>query len=55
MPLTKVLAKKAYTGFVYFTKKLCGSDFLEKFRDGTVNFDIFDYTAEYIPQYRYYR
>ena len=51
----KYLAKKAYTGFVYFTKKLCGNDFLQKFRDGTVNFDIFDYTAEYIPQYRYYR
>ena len=28
---------------------------MDKFLDGTVNFDLYDYTGEYVPLYRYYR
>jgi len=44
-----------YTGFLIYSRKTCGADFMDKFLDGTVNFDLYDYTGEYVPLYRYYR
>ena len=28
---------------------------MEKFLDGSVNFDLYDYEGQYVPLYRYYR
>ena len=34
-----------YTGYVIFTKKNCGNDFLSKVGDGTVGLDVYDIKA----------
>merc|ERR1711935_1324001 len=30
-----------YTGFLIYSRKTCGADFMDKFLDGTVNFDLY--------------
>ena len=44
-----------YTGYVIFTKKNCGNDFLSKVGDGTVTVDMYDIKAQYSADGIYYR
>lgn len=44
-----------YTGYVIFTKKNCGNDFLSKVGDGTVGLDVYDIKAMYSADGIYYR
>ena len=44
-----------YTGYVIFTKKNCGNDFLSKIGDGTVGLDVYDIKAMYSADGIYYR
>ena len=41
------LTAEDYTGFLVFSKKLCGIDLLEKINDGRVTVSINDYGAYY--------
>ena len=51
----RILVGNTYTGFLIYARKTCGNSFMDKFLDGTVNFDLYDYTGEYLPLHRYYR
>jgi len=47
----------AYSGFIIFSRKNCGNDFLEAFGDGRLHFDIMDGVGYYDSeaQYSYHR
>ena len=49
------LTAEDYTGFLVFSKKLCGIDLLEKINDGSVTVSINDYGAYYSTRAIYLR
>lgn len=53
--LTQKKVDSLYTGYVIFTKKNCGNDFLSKVGDGTVGLDVYDIKAMYSADGIYYR
>ena len=53
--MTQKKVDSLYTGYVIFTKKNCGNDFLSKVGDGTVGLDVYDIKAMYSADGIYYR
>ena len=45
----------AYTGFVIFSRKYCGDDFLQALADGRLVVDWADRVSQYSPVAAYYR
>jgi len=48
-------ASDPYSGSAFFARKYCGNDFLAKFEDGTIQFDILDEVVSYNSQYGFYK
>lgn len=49
------IVSSSYFGIMAYPKKKCGIDFVDAFMDGRVTWKIYDYEAEYIPQFLYKR